>query len=268
VGQNINLDARGYRVVGVLGPWNPLPRYYDVVDGVFGEGTDVFVPFSTAIGRQIPTTGINSCSGSTVPAPGWSGHLNSECIWIKFWVELPTPAAVRGYRQFLYNYAAEQRRSGRFQWAPHIALRDVREWLLFEKVVPDELRVSTLVAFGFLVVCLINSAGLMLAKFSSREGELGVRRAIGASKGDIYIQCLVEVAVVGLIGGLLGLALTAVGLSAERLVLGEYSAPFAHLNPSMVLMTVALALAATISSSLYPTWRASRVQPAWQLKVQ
>jgi putative ABC transport system permease protein len=33
-------------------------------------------------------------------------------------------------------------------------------------------------------------------------------------------------------------------------------------------LTVALAVGATLCSGLYPTWRATRVQPAWQLKAQ
>jgi putative ABC transport system permease protein len=79
--------------------------------------------------------------------------------------------------------------------------------------------------------------------------------------------------VIGLLGGLLGLALTAVGLSALRGLRGITSADsarghLASLNVEIVLITFGIAILATICSGLYPALRASRVQPAWQLKAQ
>jgi putative ABC transport system permease protein len=266
VGKTINLDQRDYRIVGVIGDWNPVPRYYDVTGGGYPEIEDVFLPFSTAIERQMPLYENNSCHDET--APGWDGHLHSECIWLEFWVELPTAAAVRDYRQYLANYAAEQKRSGRFTWDARTGLYDVNSWMAREKVVPNEMRVSSLVASGFLLVCLVNAIGLMLAKLSGRAGDLGVRRALGASKADIFVQCMVESAVIGLAGGLLGLLLTMLGLSLEKTILTEDVARLAHLNPGAIVLTLALSILATVCSGLYPSYRASRVQPAWQLKAQ
>jgi putative ABC transport system permease protein len=95
-----------------------------------------------------------------------------------------------------------------------------------------------------------------------------VRRALGASKADLFLQCLVETAVVGALGGVAGLALTAIGLGVERAILSTDIARLAHLNAGMVAITLTLAVLATVCSGLYPTWRASRVEPAWQLKSQ
>jgi putative ABC transport system permease protein len=77
--------------------------------------------------------------------------------------------------------------------------------------------------------------------------------------------------VVGVLGGMLGLVLTALGLAANRASLGylaEFAGPLMDLNPDVMLLTEALAVGATLCSGLYPTWRATRVQPAWQLKAQ
>lgn len=266
VGKTVNMDQRDYRIVGVIGEWNPQPHYYDVTSGAYSEAEQAFIPFSTAIARQIQTDGNNNCNEA--PPPGWEGHLNSECVWLQFWVELPTRQAERDYRQFLVNYAAEQKRIGRFHWDAETILDDVPTWLAYEKVVPQEMRVSSLVAGGFLLVCLINSVGLMLAKLTGRASELGVRRALGASKAEIFIQCLTETAVVGFAGGLLGLLLTKLGLIVERTILTDDMARLAHLNPGAVVITLCLSILATMCSGLYPSWRASRVQPAWQLKAQ
>jgi putative ABC transport system permease protein len=262
-GQTINLDHQDYRVVGVLGRWNPVPRFYDLTST---ENEDFFLPFPTAIDRQIESAGDNACMRE--PAPGWLGHLSSDCTWIQFWVELPEPAAAQSYREFLYNYAAEQRRLGRYHWPPQVGLYDVHHWLTRQKVVPEEMRVATLVAFGFLLVCLLNSVALILAKFSNAASECSVRRALGASKLDIFGQCLTETALIGTIGGLLGLGMTALGLQIERSIINDELGILTRLDLGMVIITLSLAVVAAVSSGLYPAWRASNVQPASHLRAR
>jgi putative ABC transport system permease protein len=50
------------------------------------------------------------------------------------------------------------------------------------------------------------------------------------------------------------------------LVFEPQIARLAQLDISLVLMTLLLAIAATVLAAFYPTWRAAQVQPAWQLK--
>ncbi|HTB68713.1 MAG TPA: ABC transporter permease [Steroidobacteraceae bacterium] len=274
VGRTISLSGQEYRIVGVMDVWNPVPRFYDLTQGPnsgLADADSLFVPFSTAIEREMPDNGSIRCNARV--APGFAGQLASECVWIQFWAQLPTQAAARDYKTFLYNYAAEQRRLGRFHWKPWVELRDVHQWMALEISVPETLRVSSVVAFGFLAVCLINAAGLMLARFSGRAGELGVRRALGASRWDIGWQCVVETAVVGLPAGVVGLALTFAGLASQRalhMVAGSAAAVarVTSLGDGMIAITLVLAVCATVCSALYPIWRASRLLPAWQLKAQ
>jgi putative ABC transport system permease protein len=102
----------------------------------------------------------------------------------------------------------------------------------------------------------------------SRAGDIGVRRALGANRGAIFGQCLIEAGVVGCAGGLLGLLLTALGLLGVRSIVSASIGRLTHLNPADIAIAVALAIGATILAGLYPTWRAMQVQPAWQLKAQ
>jgi putative ABC transport system permease protein len=264
VGKTVTLDTRDYRVVGVLAPWQLVPRLYDMSQSALMEAEDLYLPFSTAIDRQMRHFGHDSCDSA--PAPGWLGHLNSDCVWIQFWAELPSPRAIRDYKQYLLGYAAEQREAGRFHWAPLIRVHTAREWIALKKVIPDAVKLSTLTAFGFLVVCLINAVALMLARFASRAAELGVRRALGASRWDIFCQCMMETIVVGVLGGALGIALTAVGQASQRDD-GPVAQLLYSLNTQMVLITVGVAVVATVCSGLYPALRASQVQPALQLKT-
>jgi putative ABC transport system permease protein len=268
IGQSITLDARSYRVVGVLAPWQLIPRVYDMSQSALMDAEDLYLPFATAIDRQMRHYGHNSCDST--PPPGWEGHLNSDCVWIQFWVELSSAGAMSDYKQYLLGYAAEQRAAGRFHWAPLAVAHTAREWIALVKVVSDEVKLSTLIAFGFLIVCLINAVGLLLARFSSRAGELGVRRAMGASRWNVFCQCMTETALVGALGALLGLGLTALGQASERSLEGGDS-PLTRLlyslDSGMVLITIAVAVVATMCAGLYPTWRASLVQPALQLKT-
>jgi len=267
VGKTMNLDDHEYRVVGVLDRWQPTPKFYDLNNNKYGKPEEAFIPFTRAIDQQLPSWGNNNCGGDA-GAPGWEGRLHSECIWMQFWAELPSAADAEHYRTFLNNYAAEQQRLGRFHWAPNTRLRNVREWLAYEHAVSQEVKILVLVSFSFLLVCLLNAMGLMLAKIMGRAADIGVRRALGANRGAIFAQCLIEAGVVGLAGGLLGLALTGLGLLGLRSLLSDDVNRLTHFSLSNVAIAVTLSVAATILAGLYPTWRAAQVQPAWQLKAQ
>ena len=267
IGKTINLDDHEFRIVGVLGLWEPIPQFYDLNNNAYGEGAEVYLPFTRAIDGQMPSWGNNNCNGD-IGQPGWEGRLRSECVWLQFWAELPTAADVDSYRAFLNNYASEQQRVGRFHWPAHTRIRDVREWLVYQHAVSDEVRILVLVSFSFLLVCLLNAMGLMLAKIMGRAGDIGVRRALGASRRAIFGQCLIEAGVVGLAGGLLGLLLTALGLAGLRSLLSEEVTRLTHFSLADITIAILLAVLATTLAGLYPTWRAAQVQPAWQLKAQ
>jgi putative ABC transport system permease protein len=266
VGKIVRMDSEPYTVVGVLEDWQIVPKFYDLQVQPFGRYDELFMPFTRGIEKQMKVLGSIQCNGDS--GVGFEGLLKSECIWLQFWVELPSAADADKYRSFLNNYAADQQRLGRFHWAPHTKLRNVMEWLHYQHVVPNEVRILILVSFGFLLVCLMNAMGLMLAKIMGRAGDIGVRRALGASRAAIFAQCLIETGVVGLAGGIFGLMLTALGLWAARSLLAKNFAMLAHLDFTDMGIAVLLALTATVLAGLYPTWRAAHVQPAWQLKTQ
>ena len=143
------------------------------------------------------------------------------------------------------------------------------EWLDYRKVVPSDVRLQMWLAFGFLLVCLVNTVGLLLAKFLRRCSEIGVRRALGASRRAIFAQCLVEAGTVGLAGGVLGLGLALLGLWAVRQQPAGY-ADLAHLDRRCSLTTFALAIAASLLAGLLPAWRACQVdaRPPAQVAVR
>ena len=267
VGRTLNIEGKDYRVVGVTAKWNPQPRFYDIVNtGGFTNGDeDVFIPFNRAIDVGMPNNGNTNCS-ETPAESGFVGLQHSSCVWMAYMVQLDDADAVQAYREYLDGYAKDQQAAGRFAWAPNNRLRDVPDWLDSQHVVPSDTKVSLLVALGLLVVCLVNTAGLLLAKFLRRSSEIGVRRALGAQRGAIYAQFLTEAAIVGAAGGVLGLLLTGLGVAGVGWVMPQEIASLARLDVSLLAITLAVAVVATMLAGLYPTFRASRVQPAWQLK--
>jgi putative ABC transport system permease protein len=264
VGRTIRLSENEFRVVGVLDRWRPTPHYYDLTTGDYAAAEQVFMPFSTAVELDFDRSGNMNCWDD---ARGDEKAVGAPCAWIQFWVELGSPAKASAYRDFLVSYSDEQRAAGRFERPSNVRLRDVMTWLDFEKVVPSDVRLQSWLALGFLLVCLVNTIGLLLAKFLRRSSEIGVRRALGASKRAIFAQFLVEAATVGLVGGILGLGLAWLGLWAVRNQPSQY-AELAELDLVMLATTFALAIVASLLAGLLPAWRACQIPPALQLKSQ
>jgi putative ABC transport system permease protein len=233
--------------------------------GNYAASEDVFVPLSTSRDAHFEHNGSTDCWGT---GGGDQEHAEtSPCVWLQFWVQLDSAAKVAAYKEFLVHYSQEQKALGRFARVPNVRLPGLMEWLDINKVVPGDVRLQTWLAFGFLLVCLVNTVGLMLAKFLRRAGELGVRRALGASKREVFVQLLVESGVIGLAGGIAGLLLAFIGLWLVRLQPSNY-ASLAHLDMSMLLTTFLLAIGSTLLAGLLPAWRACQITPALQLKSQ
>jgi putative ABC transport system permease protein len=270
VGRTLRLKDADVRIIGVLSPWRPSPQFYDVAGGRFSEGQtagfyakpeDVFAPFSTAQDIASNDFGIFTCWGN--PAE----HLqNSPCAWVALWIQLDDPARAAAYARFVADYAAQQKQLGRFVHADNTRMMSLMQWLDFNHVVPSDVQLQTWLAFAFLLICLCNTVGLLLAKFLRRAGEIGVRRALGASRSAVFAQCLVEAGLIGLLGGIGGWLLTLVGLWLVRRQPIEY-ADLVHLDATMFLVTFVLAVAAALLAGLVPALRASRVAPGLQLKT-
>ena len=262
VGQVLRADDADLRIVGVLADWRPNPHFYDLYLGQYGENEDVFVPLTTSQELKYAHSGSIDCWS----ANGQENMKTAPCTWLQFWVQLDAPAEFAAYKSFLIHYSQEQKALGRFQRPPNVRLRDLMQWLDYSEVVPGDVRLQTWLAFGFLLVCLVNTVGLMLAKFMRRSGEIGVRRALGAARRTVFEQLLVEAGIIGLAGGIGGLLLAQLGLWLVRQQPTDY-AKLAYLDPTMLGITFALAIGATLLAGLLPAWRACRIAPALQLKA-
>lgn len=263
VGKTILINDHDYRIVGVLKPWAPQPHFYSIYLGGrgYGDGDAVFLPLQSARADNMQPQDIYNCWGT----PDITHLDTTSCVWLGYWVELPNPSDAGTYRTYLANYVQQQIALGRFQ-RPEVALPDLMQWMQKAQVVPDDVRLQAGLAFGFLLICVVNTVGLLLAKCLRRSREIGVRRALGATRRAIFAQFMVESAIVGLAGGVLGLVFAELGLWGIRHQPAEY-AGLAHLDVQMFVFTFVVALVASLIAGLLPAWRACVVAPAPQLKA-
>jgi putative ABC transport system permease protein len=262
VGQTLRDGDKDFRIVGVLKPWAPQPRFYATNLGGrgYGNGDAVFVPLETAVAAKWNTQTVN-CFDAGVDI---NRLETAPCAWVGLWVELKSAADAIAYKTFLSNYVAQQISLGRLHH-PEVALPDLTGYLAQQQVVPDDARLQTNLAFGFLLICVVNTVGLLLAKCLRRSREIGVRRALGATRRAVFTQFMVESGMVGIAGGVLGLIFAELGLWAIRHQPADY-AKLAHLDVSMFIVTIVIALIASLIAGLLPAWRACVVAPAPQLK--
>ena len=138
------------------------------------------------------------------------------------------------------------------------------------RVVPPQTKALAAISLLFLVVAALNLIGLFLGKFLARASTVGVRRALGASRGTIFLQHLVECELMGLVGGLLGVLMALGGLAILNRVYGDgpEGVAFFQLDLTMVLAAVVLSLAAGAIAGIYPAWRICAIPPARHLKNQ
>jgi putative ABC transport system permease protein len=273
IGKRVRWNDNEFRIVGVRDTWLPLPTFYDVNNGALEEPEDVYIPFGWNAALELPSAG-NTNGWKPEEVNSYQDFLNSELIWIQMWVELPDAASHDRFQAFLDNYAQEQKKAGRYQRPLNNRLTKVDQWLVDNSVVSNDNRVLVGLAFAFLAVCLLNTVGLLLAKFLNNAPITGVRRALGASRRQVFMQHLVEVGVISSIGALLGLVLGATLLMGLRALYtvdptdAGGTQALAHVDVTSVVTALALAFFATIAAGLYPAWRIGRLPPASYLKAQ
>ncbi|MCW8926415.1 MAG: ABC transporter permease, partial [Xanthomonadales bacterium] len=254
IGRSVRLSGMDYQVVGVLDDFHPVPKFYDVTNGAFNEAEDLYIPFNVGIEYELPRAGNTNC-WKPVDGDGFEAFLNSECAFIQFWAELRNESEKQEYMDFLNAYAEQQKQLGRFPRPLNNRLSDVMEWMENQEVVDDDARVMLGLSLLFLTVCLLNTIGLLLAKFLGKSQDISLRRALGASRATLFIQHLIESGLIGLGGGILGLGLAWLGLRGIEVLFGDYVENLVGMDWVMVLTAIGLAILSALLAGLYPTWR-------------
>jgi len=270
VGKWVRISDREFRVVGVLDHWVPSVKFFDPTQLQAQLPEEIYLPFNLLVPMKIQSVGNSDGWGPSPSLPGLEGRLVSENCWIQMWVELPDAKTKKAYEDFLAAYVMDQKKHGRFPRPLNNHVTDVKGIMHEFQVVPPETNTLLIVSLLFLAVCALNLIGLLLGNFLARAGEVGVRRALGASRLDIFLQHIVECELIGLIGGAVGILLSA----ATLVFLNNYAktvgirADFFQLDVPMVTLAVVLSLLAGFLAGAYPAWRTCKLAPAVHLKLQ
>jgi predicted permease len=228
VGRALTIDGEPYTVLGVMPEGFAFPA----------DGIDFWIPLST-----IPADGIGRDRGS------------------RFLDVIGRLAPGATLEQARDELAARSRRIAAQEadakgWT-EVTVVPVREALLGEVRRPL-LVLSGAVAFVLLITC-VNIASLLLARASARQRELAVRSALGAGRGRLLRQLVVESLVLALLGGALGVALAYVGVRAFS-ALGAAGLPRAadiRIDATVLLFAFAVSTASGLLFGLLPALRAT-----------
>ena len=108
-----------------------------------------------------------------------------------------------------------------------------------------------------LLVGGIGIMNIMLVSVSERTREIGIRKAIGAARGNILMQFLIESLVVSLMGGLMGLAISVVAVNALAPVLQMTLT----IPVNVAWMAIAFSVFIGVVFGMYPANKASKLRP-------
>jgi putative ABC transport system permease protein len=116
----------------------------------------------------------------------------------------------------------------------------------------------------FLVIGGVVIMNVMLATVTERTREIGLRKSLGARRGDILLQFLTETAVMSTIGGIIGVALAYV---FAQVVAANTPVPM-HVPISAVLISLVVSTAVGVFFGLYPASKAANLSPIEALRQE
>jgi putative ABC transport system permease protein len=241
LGERIRIDGLSFEVIGVLRP--------KMQEGDNDINRAIYIPFTT-MGDLKDTHYL-------------------QTIWINYEVNdyLGLERAVRGVIAQQHKFDAGDRRA--------LIVFNLMEQVHQFQVITMGLKV--LLAFIGTLTLGIGGVGLMnimLVAVTQRTREIGIEKALGSRRRDIFLQFLAEALAISFMGGVLGVALAyGVSLSVGRLTL--YSAMAKHaeagdirlmIDPLTLLVATVILGAVGLVSGVVPAIRASRLDPIEALR--
>ena len=240
VGRTVTLDGETYRVAGVLPAWFRFPS-------IWGRNVEFWKPLSLV-------------------KPTWRHNRWSHFLWTVGRLRPGTDISVaRAEMETIAGRLAKQYPSS--NQGVDVSLVGLHDYVV--RGVRTQL-IILLAAVGFiLLIACANTANLLLAQGSRRWREIALRLAVGAGRGRIARQLLVESALLSLLGSAIGMVL-AVGL--KNLLLRATPAGYLPGITPIVVDVRALAFNSVVALltafifGMAPAWLASRVDPNQALK--
>lgn len=279
IGKQIRLNDQVVTVVGVMDSWNVRYRFYDR-SFIQGLSDDAYLPYQLAIQTNMKRNARFECWDNTnmdFQVENVDELIASECGWVTFWAELQEPNNKAEFEYFLNQYVEDQRVSGRFPRPNNNFVTSLDEVMEFVHNNNVDNIFYFLIGGLFMSACVFSAIGVILTRFMQKRSEVSIRRAMGAKRKTLIGQYLSEVALIGMIGGFIGIAVTAVSLYLMKLKTFKSSSFYAdigdldklfQLDWVMMATAIAVAIFSAILIGIIPIWQVCHVQISQHLKAQ
>ncbi len=245
-GQLIRIQNHLFRVVGILTGVDPVSEENSAI-AIRNFNNMVFIPIGTETFIEIPGRGPVDL-GTSFTIQGEKGSALSEIIVQMQHADIVPQAAqlIKRIVDVLHNKAED------FQMV--VPLELLKQSQQTQKTLNILLAAIASVS---LIIGGIGIMNIMLATVSERTREIGIRRALGATRLDIIIQFMTEAVILTLSGGTIGIIFGTVGVRFAAGI-GNWHiviTPWAFALPLIMAALVGLFF------GLYPAYRAARMNP-------
>ncbi|MGD8450339.1 MAG: ABC transporter permease [Phycisphaerae bacterium] len=235
VGQIVKVGERAFRVVGVMEKKGSL--------GFLDADEAVYIPIKAGLKRIFNRRWLNRVTIGVVDSSRME-QTQKQVTRLLRSAHRIRPGQPDDFR--VYNQEE--------------SLQNFNQLMLIYKIVFYSIAGISLLVGG------IGIMNIMLVSVTERTREIGVRMAVGARRGDILIQFLVEALIISLLGGGFGLLLG--GMFADllnKMIVGFFRT---QVTPMVTITAVATATIVGVLSGLYPALKASRLDPVDALRYE
>lgn len=263
VGKTLEVDGKLFTIVGVLDEWPLRPMFYHMSEGFESRGTeDLFMPIETALDNNFFARVIMVAVDNF---DTMAETRDSTVYYLQGWVELTSESQKKRFIKTMQEYSQSLKDAGQFPNEMITDLHDVNEWLAHNEVIDNRVVAFAIAAGLFLVVCVFNASSLLLTRYSATSFDTAIKRALGMSKQQLLLQCLVEGTVIGMVSGFISMLLAYGFLRLTVLMLPSLK-DVAAIDIDMLLFGLILALITALLSSLYPVAHFRSIAISTELK--
>jgi putative ABC transport system permease protein len=238
LGKIVTVDNRPFRVIGVS---EKLGNEFINDDDFAEEMEGLYVPLTTLRAYYTGTEGALSYMAVKTNRPERLSDLRAETL-------ASLTLAHHGADDFRVENIAEEMLRIR---------RDIKKVLTNWRIVLGTIAGISLLVGG------IGLMSVMLISIGERLYEIGLRKAIGATDMQVFLQFLIESAVLSMVGGVLGV-LAGVGITKS---VGQFFSGGLPIHVLGVLFSLGLSLVLGILYGIYPALKASRMEPVEALRA-